>query len=114
MAVGVNANASHHRFVVVDRGGGVGPLVGVDADDEHGVSSLGLDGIAPAGTPDVGIVAVPLTSHAVAGPDEVVASFGSQPIGGRAFVRHTPSGPPTLRMTRNAMHEILHQGTLSG
>src|ERR687892_879090 len=58
-----------------------------------------VDGFAPAGTPDMGMVADPLTSHAEAGPEEVVSSLGSQPEGGRAFVRHTPQTRRTLRET---------------
>lgn len=45
-----------HRFGVVDRGGGVGPLVRVDADHEHGLLQCWRSGFATVGTPDVGLV----------------------------------------------------------
>jgi hypothetical protein len=37
--------------------------------------------------------AVPLTSHTATGSGRTVASFGSQPHGGRAFERHTRPDP---------------------
>jgi hypothetical protein len=53
-AIGFDPQAGNHRLCVVDRGGGVGPLVGVDPDHEHGMLLAELGGLAPAGTPDVG------------------------------------------------------------
>ncbi len=56
MAVSVDPELSYHRLLLVDGGGGVGTLVRVDPDRDHGVlQTLKCgQGAPPAGRPDVG------------------------------------------------------------
>ena len=113
VAVGVDPELAHHRLVLVDGGGGVGTLVRVDPDGDHGVLQAAVrTGCAPpAGRPDAGMGCrssfeprrwQDLTNGRFARkPTTVVAGHSGD----------TPVRSSTLR-TRRAVHPTLHQGNL--
>jgi hypothetical protein len=92
MPIGVDTDRRDDDFATVDDDRRMRPLVRIDPNDEHDVLLASwLD--SPRRAHLIRVNADPLTSHTATEPHRIVASFESQPPGGRAFMRHTRPDP---------------------
>jgi hypothetical protein len=96
-AIGADTDLADESFAVVEDCRAMGPLVGVDADDEHEDTSRDAVDDTPAGKPEEGRVLAPVSSHAETEHQRAACSLGSQPA---RVAGHSGDHPPALETLR--------------